>query len=242
MHIPTFRAVITLLSMTVAGPVWAASLQVAPVSLEVMAPGAGSVIKLHNDGTTNINAQIRVFRWVQADGQDKLEPTDEVVASPPIARLAPGVDYTVRIVRLSKQPVSAEESYRLLIDELPDQHPVSNRIVNLVLRYSIPVFFLPANGAPAKLAWSVEQQPGRVRVTVVNDGDRHVRLAGLNLRDRNGANLSFGSGLTGYVLAGSKVQWSVPARAGSLAVDNTLQIAAATDTGPIHALPARAAH
>src|SRR5438067_10543078 len=85
-------------------PSQAASLQVAPVGIEIAAPGNASIVKLHNEGTIAINAQVRVFRWVQVDGQEKLEPTDDLVASPPMAHLGPGAEYTVRIVRVSKQP------------------------------------------------------------------------------------------------------------------------------------------
>jgi fimbrial chaperone protein len=238
MRAARLAALATLLSMTFGEPLWAASLQVAPVSIEVTAPGAGATIKLHNEGTTKINTQIRVFRWVQIDGQEKLQPTDDVVASPPMARLGPGADYTVRIVRLSKQPMSGEESYRLLIDELPDQKALSNRVINLVLRYSIPVFFLPPNAQPAKLTWSLEQHKGRVQLSAVNEGDRHVRLAALNVRDRNGTSVSFGPGLTGYVLGRSRMQWVAPATSRPLAADNSVEISAVGDTGPIHALPA----
>jgi fimbrial chaperone protein len=155
-----------------------------------------------------------------------------------MAQLAPSADYTARIVRLSKQPVSGEESYRLLIDELPDQKSLSNRVVNLVLRYSIPVFFFPAGAAPARLAWSVGQQKGRLQISAVNDGDRHIRLAGLSIRDRSGTSISFGPGLTGYVLGHSRMQWVAPVAGPPLAIDQSVQISAVGDTGPIHASPA----
>src|SRR5215472_2555055 len=66
---------------------WAASLQVAPVLVEVAAPGAASTLKLRNEGSAPINVQIRVFRWSQTNGEEKLEPTGDVVASPPLAKL-----------------------------------------------------------------------------------------------------------------------------------------------------------
>jgi fimbrial chaperone protein len=218
--------------------VQAASLQVAPVGIEVAAPASASTLKLRNEGATAITAQIRVFRWVQADGQEKLEPTEDLVASPPMARLAPGADYIVRLVRLSKQPVSAEEGYRLLIDELPDQKLQNNRVVNLILRYSIPVFFFRPDATAAKLKWSVEQRDGKLRVSATNDGDRHVRLAGLNIRDRNGTSISFGSGLTGYVLGHSGMHWVSPVSSRKMAVDDSIVISAIGDVGPIHASPA----
>ena len=98
----------------------AASLRVAPTTISLVAPDAASVLSLRNDDKRPINVQIRVFRWTQVDGVDRLEPARDVVASPPAARLAGGAATTVRIVRVSKAPVSGEESYRLLVDELPD--------------------------------------------------------------------------------------------------------------------------
>jgi fimbrial chaperone protein len=218
----------------------AASLQVAPVGIEVAAPGTASTVKLRNEGTTTINAQVRVFRWLQVNGQEKLEPTDDLVASPPMAHLGPGAEYTVRLVRVSKQPISAEESYRLLIDELPDQKLQSNRVVNLILRYSIPVFFFRPDAGAARLKWSVEQHDGKLRVSAANEGDRHVRLAGLSVGDRSGTSISFGSGLTGYVLGHSDMHWATPVAPRKLAVDGSIVISAVGDAGPIHASPAAA--
>src|SRR5215831_943893 len=84
-------------------PASAGSLQVEPVLVDVTAPGAASTITLRNEGAAPINAQIRVFRWSLVDGQEKLEPTDAVVASPPSVTLAPKGQYIARVVRVSKQ-------------------------------------------------------------------------------------------------------------------------------------------
>jgi fimbrial chaperone protein len=56
-------------------------------------------------------------------------------------KVAPGTDYTVRIVRTAKGPVAGEESYRLLIDQLPEPKDRKANQVSLVIRHSIPVFF-----------------------------------------------------------------------------------------------------
>src|SRR5262249_21148415 len=122
-------AVLTSLP-TLAG---AASLQVGPVSLEIPAPGATATVKLRNEATTPLNAQLRVFRWTQKNGEKNPEPTNDVVASPPIARLPAKSEQVVRLVRLSKQPVAKGESYRLLVDELPDASRNKNRVVAVVL-------------------------------------------------------------------------------------------------------------
>ena len=97
----------------------AAALQVRPVLIDVSAPGATSTITLKNLGTHPLNAQLRVYRWAQKNGVDQLTPTDDVVASLPFATLTSGTDYVVRLARVRKDPPRVEESYRLIIDEIP---------------------------------------------------------------------------------------------------------------------------
>jgi fimbrial chaperone protein len=233
MRIQVPVAVAAFLALLSSGMAWGASLQVAPVLVEVAAPGAAATLKLRNEGTTPIHAQIRVFRWSQVNGQEKLEPTHDVVASPPIATLSPRADYTVRLVRVNKAPVAHEESYRLMVDELPNGAGPRNRTVNLVLRYSIPVFFYPRDGAPAKLEWSVMQTGGKLYVEAKNSGDRHVRISALNLRDEHGSSVSFGRGLTGYVLGQSSMRWTFPPKHGPLNTARPILVSAQGDLGPI---------
>jgi fimbrial chaperone protein len=68
------------------------------------------------------------------------------VASPPAAKLAPKSNYVVRVVRVTKRPVSGEESYRVLIDQLPEGAQQKGNAVNLLVRYSIPVSSAPPIG------------------------------------------------------------------------------------------------
>jgi len=210
----------------------AASLQVSPIMLDIPAPRATATIKLRNEGTAPLNAQIRVFKWTQQNGEEKLEPTDEVVASPPLAKLTPDNDYVVRVVRVSKQPLESVASYRLLVDEVPDAAKARNGTITMVLRYSIPVFFYPANVAPAKLTWSLTQRGGRTYVSATNDGDRHVRLAGLKLEAANGTAISFGDGLVGYVLGHSTKAWPIDSKK-PIGAGTAVAITAKTDAGSI---------
>lgn len=73
---------------------------------------------MRNRAAAPANVRMRLFRWRRQDGADVLEPASDLLVSPPLARVAPGAPDVVRVVRLSTQPVAAEESYHLLIDEL----------------------------------------------------------------------------------------------------------------------------
>jgi fimbrial chaperone protein len=237
MRVRTSSALVTAFLLSLSTSPQAASLQVSPVSVEVLAPGAAATITLRNEGPNPLNAQTRVLRWSQVNGEEKFELTNDVVASPPIVSLAPKTDYTVRLVRVTKQPVSTGESYRLLVDEIPELKLQQNRVVTLVMRYSIPVFFYPRDTADAKVAWSVERHDRRVFVSATNAGDRHVRISALTLRDGKGTTASFGSGLTGYVLGRSTMRWQAPGNAHGVGTGSPVVISAQSDSGPINASP-----
>ena len=215
-------------------PAGAGTLQVEPVLVDITAPGAASTVTLRNEGTTPIDAQIRVFKWAIVNGKEQLTPTDEVVASPPSATLTPKGQNVVRIVRVSKQPVIGEESYRLLVDQLPDLAQQKNGAVNLMVRYSIPVFFGAPNKKNPTLAWSIATQGDKVTLTARNSGDRRLRISALSLRDASGKSISFGNGLAGYALGQSAVTWTVPGR--GFSTQGSVSVIGQSDGGPIQAV------
>jgi fimbrial chaperone protein len=216
-------------------PTRAGSLQVEPVLVDVIAPGAASTMTLRNQGDTPVDAQIRVFRWSQADGQEKLDPTNDVVASPPAVTLAPKSDRIVRIVRVSKAPVVGEENYRLFIDQLPDPAQQQNGVVKFLVRRSIPVFFGAPNKVAPAVVWSASVTGDTITVTSRNSGERRLRVAALALHDDKGRTISFGNGLVGYVLGQATMRWTAPGARG-FAASGSASISAQSESGPIHAV------
>ena len=225
---------ITALVMGAPAAVRAGSLQVEPVLVDVIAPGAASTLTLRNQGPAPIDAQIRVYRWSLVNGEEKLDPTDDVVASPPATSLAPKAEYITRIVRVSKSPLRGEESYRLLVDQLPDLTQQKNGTVNLLVRYSIPVFFGAADKKSPAVAWSLTKKGDKVTLIAHNSGDRRLRISALNVRDARGKTISFGAGLAGYALGQSAKHWT--SSAPGFAVTGPTTISAQSDAGPISAV------
>jgi fimbrial chaperone protein len=215
------------------GSARAASLQVAPILLQVVAPGAATTVTLRNTGSSPIATQIRVFRWIQEGGKERLEPTEDVVASPPAAGLRPGQDYVVRVVRLTKNLVGGEEAYRLLIDELPE---VSRgpRTVNFVVRHSLPLFFDAQGSSKPEAAWRVTQKGRTVSLSVTNAGDRRIRLASVKISS-GAKSVSFGPGLAGYALGHSAMSWTAAASGSGLQPGAKVTISGQTEEGPFDA-------
>lgn len=215
----------------------AATLRVAPTTLELIAPDSAATLNLRNEAKRPINVQIRVFRWTQTDGAERFEPTNMVVASPPATQLSPGQDYTVRVVRTARQPVAGEESYRVVVDELPDPARRKAGTVSLVVRHSIPVFFRAADAAGPRVSWSLARSDGRLVLVARNAGVSRLRVSDVLLRAQ-GRQVRRDSGLLGYVLGGAMMQW--PVGAASRLGGGPVTLNAQTHLGPIEAtLPIR---
>lgn len=221
--------ILTMLAMTAAQ---AATLRVSPVLLDVRAPQQATSLRVWNDGASAVSVQVRIYRWVQRDGADVLEPTRDVVVSPPIATLQPGEENLVRVVRVSGAPVRAEESYRVLVDELPDPAAVRPGTVALVLRHSIPVFFGDAE-TQAAVSWRATPEAGGVRLIAANSGGRRLRIANLKLT-AGGATLGERQGLVGYVLSGASAEFMIPLGRGGDA--GPITVTAESETGRFDAV------
>jgi fimbrial chaperone protein len=213
----------------------AASLQVQPAMLDIPAPGAASTITLRNAGTAPINVQVRIFKWSQSDGEERLESTEDVAASPPAVTLAPGTDYVARIVRVVKRPIIGEETYRLLVDELPISAEAKSNSVRLLIRHSIPVFFTASDRSPPAIDWGVSRRSDRIILSARNAGDSHLRISAVTLRDRAGRTVSFGSGLMGYSLGHSTMLWAAPGRIRGFAESGSITISGQGNDGPFRA-------
>jgi len=212
----------------------AASLRVSRVLLDLKAQTASATLRVWNDARRPINVQIRVFRWVQRNGEDVYEQTGDVVASPPITTLQPRGENLIRIVRTTNRPVSGEESYRLIVDELPDPSSRQAGTVSLVVRHSIPLFFSTVDAPGANPSWTVQPRRGGVLVTVRNDGAMRLRVSNMVVNS-GGAAVARRDGLVGYVLGGSIASWFVPAARGGGISGGQVTISAESEAGRFNA-------
>jgi fimbrial chaperone protein len=214
----------------------AAQLRVEPVLIDLTAPAAAATLTLRNEQDDEVTIQTRVFKWSQSAGKETLEPTTDVVASPPAVTLAPHADYVVRVVRVTKEPVHGEESYRVIVDQLPRSGKQRNTSLNLLIRQSIPVFFRQRVLDVPEVAWSIGYDKGKLIVTASNTGDERLRIASLRLKDSSGATVAFGNGLLGYVLGHSTMKWISAAYPRGFGAGGSISVTAETDKGPTRAV------
>ena len=208
------RAAAAAAAMLLAG-VWAApaeaaaALEVSPVLLDVLAPGATGTVNLKNDDARPTTLQVRLFHWVQAGGQERYEPTQDVVASPPIATVQPGATLTVRVIRAAETPVKGEESYRLVVDQLPEADRSGRAKVSMLLRQVLPVFFAEPDRSAPQITWSLARGAKGYELRAHNEGDQRLRVARVTLSGAGGGTVTLGGGLLGYVLGHADMSWTI---------------------------------
>lgn len=232
--LPARMAAIVLLALAppAASVGRASSLSVIPISVEVVQPATVGTITLRNREPRPLNAQIRVFRWTQVGGEERLEPTEDVIPSPPIVSINAGADYIVRLQRVASGETTDEEAYRTVIDELPNPNRQRNGSIAIVLRYLVPTFFHTPDTSPPKVAWSFEQRGRATMLTATNSGGKRMQIVDLKLKTESGRTVVIGKGLAGYVLAHSSHAWIVPATVGRIGGGFVM---ASSDHGPVHA-------
>ena len=220
-----------------AGAAHAASLQISPVTIEFGADDTATGITLRNPGERPVYVQVRVFRWDQANGEDALTPTQDLLASPPLIEVGKQAEQLIRVVRASRAPAGTEQTYRLLIDELPQPGEAPANGVSIRLRYSIPVFVEPAASGAPQLDWALLRSNGGWVLRVHNGGTRRAQLASVELVTGDGRAYPLTRGLLGYALAGRTGQWSVPLPAG-VALGGKVTVRAAVNSQPASAVVA----
>ena len=201
------------------GTATAASLFVRPTTVVIPRGESAAAVTITNSGDMPITAQVRVFAWDQSDNADQLTPTEAVAASPPMAVIAPGQSQTVRLVRLATTPAAQQESYRLLVDEIPDRSAAAtgqNGVV-IQLRYSVPVFVMARPSDSAQLAVNAVWTADSVKIDAANRGQAHAQISNVSLRYGDGTSVVVSDGLLGYVLPAKSRQWWVDVPADSSA-------------------------
>lgn len=207
------------LCLLAAAPAAAGGLQVSPVSVTLTAKETADGLTLSNVGDATVHAQVRVYRWRQGGEGDVLEPSAALAISPPMVSLEPGASQLVRVIRTGPAPAAgaAEDSYRIVVDELPVVDPDGGGLT-FVFRYSLPVFVEPTGvEVEPELEWKLVELNGAVGLEVRNTGRKHAQIADVAVRWSDGERTELAPGLLGYALAGSSMTWATaePWRAGA---------------------------
>lgn len=236
--IAALRTVLTaacMLTATLTGA-YGATLQISPAMVDLPPDSNASGLTLRNPSDKPLYGQVRVYKWDQENGEDKLTPTQAVVASPPLIQIAARSEQLVRLVRTTPSPKGSEESYRVLIDELPEPDAAPANGVTIRLRYSVPVFLESGGDAGTpQLAWHLSRVADGWVLRAENTGKRRAQIAAVQLVNGAGEAFDINKGLLGYALPGRERVWHLPLP-GNSDLSGTVKVRAAINSTPAEAV------
>jgi fimbrial chaperone protein len=199
-------AVVLFLAGNAAG---AQNLSVLPVNVFLQPGQRTATLSVTNSGTKPTSIQVRAYDWSQKDDQDQLTASNVVVVSPPLVTIAPASTQVVRLI-LRQTPAGSEATYRLILDQIPG--PGEPGVVQMVLRFSIPVFVMPAAKAAPKVQLHLERDDGKLFLVGVNTGQSHEALRDIAVITSDGRKLNANPRVSPYLLAGVTRRWELDAQ------------------------------
>jgi len=180
---PVFTAL--ALIVAVSSPAAASGLQVTPTRIDLDNEHPIAAMHLKNGSDREIGFEIELAEWSQSGTGDRYAPTSDLLVSPPVFILPAGEEQVIR-VGLRKSPADGiESSYRLFIQELPDEDASTVNGLRMLVRLSLPVFVRRAEFEPRPaLQWRLEQSPDHApELVVANAGDGHAKVTDLELSE-----------------------------------------------------------
>jgi fimbrial chaperone protein len=214
--------------------VMAGSLSVTPVRIELSSAQRSVALTVRNDGDQATVVEAQLVAWSQADDDDRLEPTIDILASPPIFTVAPGASQILRIALRRAPDAARERSYRVLVTEVPGKPQPESAGAQFALKISLPIF-VDASGAKTspQLEWSATRTAkGELALSAVNSGAKHIRVQAIEVTSTGSAPDANFAGLW-YILPGQRRTVTIKPSDGHTIATDRVRIKAETDAGPL---------
>ena len=191
----------------------ASNFTVSPTQLDLSASATSALVTLRNSSKLPLRFEVTLVSWSEDEhGKMVLTPSSDVTFFPKLVELAAGASRNIRIGINAATVRDVEQSFRLFIEELPNQSaPALANAVALRTKIGIPVFVRPAKPSRAAVVEGVSVENGKVLARVRNTGNLHVSVDSISVKGTGGSGPTFTKEGPGwYVLPGATRVFEVP--------------------------------
>lgn len=190
---------------------FAASFEVSPIRVTFQPNESSALMTVRNEGDEKLRLQISVMAWDQSkEGEMVLKPTDDIIFYPTLLTVEPGAQRNLRVGNKSIV-VAKEQSYRIIVEELPSNTKLQGTGVRIVTKMSIPIFIKPAKAEVRNQIERIALRGSEITFDVRNQGNVHIQPRELRVK---------GTGVDGsvrlehkipgwYILAGGQREYRV---------------------------------
>jgi fimbrial chaperone protein len=199
-----------LLLLAVAPVAAASTFNISPIRANLNAVHRTDVLTMANQEDQPVVVQVRVMRWSQKDGEDQLDETRDLLATPPVLQIGPRSEQIIRTALRQAPDASQELAYRLIFQEVPQPAAADFTGLRVALRLSVPVFVAPAHGkTAAEVSWQGHwSADGILELTATNRGNAHFQVIDFDVQFP-AANSKLRGITSKYVLPGSSMSWTL---------------------------------
>ena len=162
--------------------------RVSPIRLELGSDARSGVISVIDEGTGRFQVQMKAFLWEQdQEGADKYTESNDIIFFPKMMIFNKPEERILR-AGISMPPATAEKTYRLFIEEIPEPKKSDSTSIAVAIRFGVPIFVKPLKETPQGEIGRIEFAKGECRVRVANSGNVHFFINSVNVKgiDRAG--------------------------------------------------------
>jgi fimbrial chaperone protein len=207
----TIGVIVALLLAPHAG--LASNFAVTPTEVDLSPSATSALVTIRNVSTVPLRFEITVVSWSEDErGTMTLNPSSDVTFFPKLVELPAGASRNIRIGINAGAARDVEQSFRLFVEELPDQSAPAANAVALRTKVGIPVFVRPAKPSRSAVIDGVSVENGKVLTRVRNTGNLHISVDNVSVKGTGGSAASTFTrdGPGWYVLPGATRVFEVP--------------------------------
>ena len=191
-------------------PALAGSFSISPLRVELSARTQTATLTLRNQEGTPVVVQAEGLLWQQADGEEVLAPTQDVLVSPAVFTVPGNGSQLIRVALRRAPDAGRELSYRLILTEVPQHAAPDFTGLNVALRLSLPIFVAPGVAAAPQLDWSARRTAdGGLALAAHNGGNAHARVLSFTVAPADGNGTAIAQNVSAYVLPGQGRTWTL---------------------------------
>ena len=166
----------------------AANFTVTPTEVNLSPSATSALVTIRNGSKLPLRFEITLVSWSEDEhGKMTLNPSSDVTFFPKLVELPAGASRNIRIGINAGTARDVELSFRLFVEELPDQSAPAANAVALRTKVGIPVFVRPAKPVRTAVIDGVSVENGKVLARVRNTGNLHISVDTISVKGTGGS-------------------------------------------------------
>jgi fimbrial chaperone protein len=145
------------------------------------------ILRIKNESPNIAALQINAVAWTQDEKGDNIySPTADILFFPKLMEINPEEEKIIRIGKKVSRS-DTERTYRLFIEEIPDNSKLETTAVKILMKVGIPIFIPPIKTAASGAIENIELSRSSLRLGVKNEGNTHFIIKSMKVDGKDGA-------------------------------------------------------